>query len=98
VTSRSAACPAKRTALPGSDSQPASRLISWADRIRSDSTSALRKFSCTNVPKVAANWSLRSTISAVCGMGRPSGRRNSAVTANQSAIPPTMEASAAAWM
>src|SRR5215831_6024564 len=33
---------------------------------------------------------------AVCGIGRPSGRRNSAVTANQSARPPTRAASATA--
>ena len=33
---------------------------------------------------------------AVCGIGSPSGRRNSAVTANQSASAPTMPASAAA--
>ena len=33
---------------------------------------------------------------AVCGIGRPSGRRNSAVTANQSARPPTIAASAKA--
>ncbi len=33
---------------------------------------------------------------AVCGIGKPSGRRNSAVTANQSAKPPTIAASAAA--
>jgi hypothetical protein len=33
---------------------------------------------------------------AVCGIGMPSGWRNSAVTANQSARPPTIDASAAA--
>ena len=33
---------------------------------------------------------------AVCGMGSPSGRRNSAVTANQSASAPTIPASAMA--
>ena len=33
---------------------------------------------------------------AVCGIGRPSGCRNSAVTANQSASPPTRAASAVA--
>jgi len=33
---------------------------------------------------------------AVCGIGRPSGLRNSAVTANQSASPPTSDASAVA--
>jgi len=35
-------------------------------------------------------------MSAVCGIGKPSGRRKSAVTANQSASPPTMPASAIA--
>ncbi len=39
---------------------------------------------------------LRGMI-AVCGIGRPSGCRNSAVTANQSARPPTRPASAKAW-
>ena len=38
---------------------------------------------------------LRGMI-AVCGIGRPSGWRNSAVTANQSASPPTIAASAKA--
>ena len=33
---------------------------------------------------------------AVCGIGMPSGWRNSAVTANQSAMPPTKPALAAA--
>ena len=36
-------------------------------------------------------------ISAVCGIGSPSGCRNSAVTANQSAMAPTMLASAPAF-
>ena len=49
-----------------------------------------------NSPSVAANWSLRSTTIAVCGIGRPSGWRNSAVTANQSASPPTIAAAAIA--
>ena len=40
--------------------------------------------------------SLRFGISAVCGIGSPSGCLNSAVTANQSAIAPTIEASAPA--
>src|SRR5262245_18544684 len=35
-------------------------------------------------------------INAVCGIGSPSGRRKSAVTANQSASPPTSPASAIA--
>ncbi len=40
---------------------------------------------------------LRGMI-AVCGIGRPRGWRNSAVTANQSARPPTIAASAKARM
>ncbi len=38
--------------------------------------------------------SLLRGITAVCGMGRPSGRRKRAVTANQSAQAPTVPASA----
>jgi hypothetical protein len=38
--------------------------------------------------------SLRDGTMAVCGIGMPNGWRNSAVTANQSASPPTMAASA----
>ena len=38
---------------------------------------------------------LRFGMIAVCGIGSPSGCRNSAVTANQSASAPTIAASAA---
>ncbi len=41
--------------------------------------------------------SLFDGMIAVCGIGRPSGWRNSAVTANQSASPPTSAASAKAF-
>jgi hypothetical protein len=78
------------------DSQLARRAATFADRTRSPTTSGLRKFSCTNDPNVAPNWSLRSLMIAVCGMGSPSGCRNSAVTANQSASPPTSDPSSAA--
>src|SRR5437016_103324 len=40
--------------------------------------------------------SFRVATIAVCGIGRPRGCRNSAVTANQSASPPTRDASAVA--
>ena len=50
-----------------------------------------------NATAQEAGGSLRSTTMAVWGMGRPSGRRNRAVTANQSARAPTIDASAAAW-
>ena len=42
------------------------------------------------------SWSLRFGMIAVWGMGKPSGCRKSAVTANQSASAPTMAASAVA--
>src|ERR1700704_4946738 len=49
-----------------------------------------------NSPNVSPNCLLRSTTIAVCGIGMPSGCRNNAVTANQSASPPTIDASAVA--
>ena len=55
-----------------------------------------RKFSPTNSSRLRPSSSLRRGISAVCGIGRPSGCLNSAVTANQSAIAPTIDASAPA--
>ena len=58
--------------------------------------SGSRKFSPTNSPSELPSWSFFLRINAVCGMGMRSGWRNSAVTANQSASPPTMPASAAA--
>ncbi len=88
--------PAATEAFAGSVSQAATRGTTAAARNRSTMTSGVRKLSCTNSPSVAANCSLRSTTMAVWGMGTPSGWRNSAVTANQSASPPTMAASAAA--
>jgi hypothetical protein len=48
------------------------------------------------VPRPVPMRSLLAGITAVWGIGNPSGRRNSAVTANQSARPPTMAASAPA--
>ena len=50
----------------------------------------------TIVPTRAASISQLRGIRPVCGIGSPSGRRKSAVTANQSARPPTMPASAMA--
>src|SRR5699024_3046982 len=55
------------------------------------------KFSPTNSDREWPTWSFFRLMIAVCGIGRPSGWRKSAVTANQSAMPPTMPASAAAW-
>ena len=66
-------------------------------RIFSATTSSDRKFSVTNCSRLSARLSLRVGTIAVCGIGSPSGRRNSAVTANQSASAPTIAASAAAF-
>ena len=63
-------------------------------RIRRATTGAIRKFSLRNVASVSPMRSLLRGMIAVCGIGRPSGWRNSAVTANQSASPPTIPASA----
>ena len=63
---------------------------------RSRMTASCRKFSPTNSSRLRPSSSLRRGISAVCGIGSPSGCLNSAVTANQSAIAPTMVASAPA--
>ena len=46
--------------------------------------------------EAATELCLAVRMTAVWGMGRPSGWRNSAVTANQSARPPTIAASAVA--
>ena len=59
-------------------------------------SSAFRKFSPTNSLSAPPIWSFFFGTSAVCGIGMPIGYRNSAVTANQSASPPTMPASDAA--
>ena len=56
-------------------------------------TSRDRKFRCTNAPSVRPTRSFFAGTIAVCGIGMPSGWRNSAVTANQSARPPTIAAS-----
>ena len=59
-------------------------------------TSRVRKFPWTNSPRLRPISFLRFGMIAVCGIGMPSGWRNSAVTANQSASAPTIAASAPA--
>ena len=65
-------------------------------RIRRATTDGIRKFSLMNVASASPMRSLLRGMIAVCGIGRPRGCRNSAVTANQSARPPTIAASAKA--
>ena len=57
------------------------------------STSGCRKLSRTNSARLSAMRCLPCGMSAVCGIGSPSGWRNSATTANQSARPPMAAAS-----
>jgi hypothetical protein len=78
---------------PGSASQrPAARATSTRC-IRRATTRGIRKLSRRNAASVAAIRSLLRGMIAVCGMGKRSGWRNNAVTANQSASPPTIAAS-----
>ena len=65
-------------------------------RIRRATTPGIRKLSRRKLASVSPIRSLLRGTIAVCGMGRPSGWRNRAVTANQSASPPTIAASAKA--
>jgi hypothetical protein len=85
-----------RWTRPGAAIQWPTRSAGPAAAMRSRMTSSRRKFSATKSCRLAASWSFFFGISAVCGIGRPIGCRNSAVTANQSAIAPTIAASAAA--
>ncbi len=57
-------------------------------------SSGVRKFSSTNLPRLSAMRCWFCGMIAVCGIRSPKGRRNSATTAYQSAIAPTVPASA----
>ena len=87
---------ASRWALAGVASQPPAVATSRWARTCSESRSEVRKCSVTNSPSLVASSTFLRGTSAVCGIGTPIGWRNSAVTANQSARPPTSPASAPA--
>ena len=78
----------------GSVSQRAIAPATSSARMRRAITLVMRKCSRRNWASWSPIRSLFLGTIAVCGMGRPSGWRNSAVTANQSAMPPTIPASA----
>ena len=86
-----------RFAWSPSRSQPPARCATLVVVMRSRTTSSRRKFSATNSCRLAPSDSFRLGMIAVCGIGSPSGWRKIAVTANQSAIAPTMAASAPAF-
>ena len=79
------------------------RPATWARRLATSTReisrvtySVVRMRPPTMPPTRAAMSCQLAGMSAVCGMGMPSGWRKSAVTANQSASPPTTPASAMA--
>ena len=94
--SRVAWCPSS-AALPGAVSHCASRSAGSCLRISDTSEGTSRNLSRTKVARLRPMRAWLRAMTAVCGMGRPSGRRNSATTANQSASAPTMAASAMAF-
>ena len=96
IAATSATSSTTRCALAGSHSHSPSCRAGAAIASRSRMMSSCRKFSLTNSSRPRPSSSLRFGISAVCGIGSPSGCLNSAVTANQSAIAPTIDASAPA--
>ena len=74
----------------------ARRLATSTREISRVTYSVVRMRPPTMPPTRAAMSCQLAGMSAVCGMGMPSGWRKSAVTANQSASPPTTPASAMA--
>ena len=89
---------AARVACSGESSHFANRLAISALVSHSPRLAGSRKFCWTNSASPRPISSLLSGMSAVCGIGIPSGCRNRAVTANQSAMPPINAASDAARM
>jgi hypothetical protein len=80
--------------LAGRASQSAMRPAASNWRSLSSTCAVLRKLSQMKPASLAPMRSLLLGMMAVCGIFRPSGWRNSATTANQSAMAPTMAASA----
>ena len=80
--------------LAGLSNHAPNRSAKPAARTRSTTFSRVRKLSWTKVPSARPIWSFRFGMMAVWGMGIPSGCRNRATTANQSARAPIIDASA----
>ena len=96
VAATATARAATRSALAGCSSHAPRRSTCAGSARRSRTWSSSRKFSSTKVARFWPSPSLDRGMTAVCGIGTPSGWRNSATTANQSASPPTRPASSAA--
>jgi hypothetical protein len=87
---------AKRRALSGLSSQRAAQAAGSISRIFAVSTLGDRKLLEMKRPMAPPIRSLLCGTIAVCGIGMPSGWRNKATTANQSAQAPIIPASAKA--
>src|SRR5690554_2960859 len=90
-------CPPRVRTLSGARSQLVNRCAGSLRRISWASTSGCRNLSFTKSARLSAMRSLFLGITAVRQKGMPKGCRNKATTANQSASPPTMAASAPAF-
>jgi hypothetical protein len=92
-------CPARRAtsaAFCGRRTHSAMRAAGSMLRSFWSSSRGLRNSPAMKPPRASPMRSLLRGMIAVCGIGRPKGRRNRAVTANQSAQAPTADASAKA--
>ena len=85
-----------RWALSGCDNQAPSRGATSTALMRARTDDSCKKLSPTKVDRLSPSWSFLRSMIAVCGMGSRIGCLKSAVTANQSARPPIIAASAAA--
>ena len=89
-------CLARRPLFSGLAVHRAARSERRSARSSAATTSRTRKCFCTKLPRMRPMRSFWVATIAVWGIGSPRGRRNRAVTANQSASPPTSDASAVA--
>ena len=83
-------------ARPASDSQSATSAAKSTSLSFARTGSGARKLTSMKRPRLSAIRFWLAGMIAVCGIGRPSGRLNSATTAYQSARPPMVAASAKA--
>ena len=91
--SRSRTGPPSRSTCPGVRSQSTSSSLGAKRASRAPMTSGDSQSCSTMLTMLSMSFARRVGMIAVCGIGRPSGWRNSAVTANQSASAPTVAAS-----
>ena len=91
--SRSRTGAPRRSTCPGVRNQSSSSSLGAKRASRAPMTSGESQSFSTMFAMLSTIFARRVGMMAVCGMGRPSGWRKSAVTANQSASAPTVAAS-----